>query len=170
MSVKTTTSMTRCPGCGLQLPQGSGVYEGYYHCTPECWSVYTEAIGAEFGNAPLFGRVHQLTVDTYALQHAGGDHKPKSITVHLVGLCLQLELGIASFNTAPRLVKLAEATSTWPHFEPPAKAGPLTVFDVAMADSPVQHEERVRAWAAQVWGGWKRHHAAAFELAHHLLN
>ena len=51
-----------CPGCGLELPLSGRVYAGYYHTSPECWSVYEEVLGTEFGNAPLFGRIHQLTV------------------------------------------------------------------------------------------------------------
>lgn len=47
-------------------------YDGYYNCSAECWSVCTEVLGSEFGNALLFGHVHQMTVDTYALQHAEG--------------------------------------------------------------------------------------------------
>jgi hypothetical protein len=31
----------------------SAVYEGYYNTSPECWSVYTEVLGSEFGNALL---------------------------------------------------------------------------------------------------------------------
>jgi hypothetical protein len=65
-------------------------YAGYYNTSPECWEVYTEVLGAEFSNAVLFGQVHQLTVATYAVQHAGGPHSEKSIGVHLTGLYLTL--------------------------------------------------------------------------------
>ncbi|MEA2336312.1 MAG: hypothetical protein QOE82_319 [Thermoanaerobaculia bacterium] len=30
-------------------------YDGYFNCSPECWSVFTEVIGREFSNAVLFG-------------------------------------------------------------------------------------------------------------------
>ena len=43
----------------------------YYNLSPECWSVYTEVLEAEYSNGLLFGQVHQLTVDAYAVQHAG---------------------------------------------------------------------------------------------------
>lgn len=75
-----------CPGCGLAMPLGdTTVYDGYFNTSPECWSVFTEVVGHEFGNAVVFGQVHQLTVDAYAVQHAGGSHPDKSIAVHLVG-------------------------------------------------------------------------------------
>jgi len=49
----------------------------------------------------------------------------------------------------------------WPHFEPPAASGAMTVFDVAIADD---HAEAVRAWANQVWNAWSAHHAAVAEM------
>ena len=38
-------------------------YDGGYNTSPECWDVFTEIIGKEFGNALLLGQAHQLTVD-----------------------------------------------------------------------------------------------------------
>ena len=58
-------------------------------------------LAREFQNAPLFGQIHQLTVDAYAVQHAGGRHPDKSVCVHLVGLYLENELGIKSTDVAP---------------------------------------------------------------------
>src|ERR1041384_6466827 len=70
---------TTCPGCGLEMPaRPDAPPDGYYNTTRECWSVFTEVVGAEFANALLFGRAHQLTVDTYAVQHAGGPHPDNS--------------------------------------------------------------------------------------------
>jgi len=60
-------------------------YQGYYNTSPECWDVYTEVLGSEFSNPVLFGQVHQLSVDTYAVQHAGGAHPDKSIAIHVCG-------------------------------------------------------------------------------------
>ena len=45
----------------------AAVNRGYYNATPECFSVYTEVLGSEFQNVLLYGQVHQLTVDTYAV-------------------------------------------------------------------------------------------------------
>ena len=63
-------SMRICPGCGLEMPLAYRVYECNFNSSPECWSVFEEVLAAEFQNAVLFGQVHQLTVDTYAVQHA----------------------------------------------------------------------------------------------------
>ncbi|HKQ60277.1 MAG TPA: DUF5946 family protein [Candidatus Polarisedimenticolaceae bacterium] len=154
-----------CPGCGLELPRTDPPYDRYYHASPECWSVYGEVLAREYQNAVLFGQVHQLTVDSYAVQHAGGPHPDKSVDVHLTGLHLVLVAGIAPPEVPPRLQRLVQAVTSWPHFAPPAERGPLTVFDVALADSPQQHAEQVRRWAAQLWEAWSPHHAAIAELA-----
>jgi len=152
-----------CPGCGLAMPRNPAAPpDGYYNCSPECWSVYTEVLEKEYSNAVFFGRVHQMTVDSYAVQHAGGPHPDKSVDVHLVGLHLVLIDGVRPPDVPPRLQQLVSRTKVWPHFEPPANAGPLTVFDVALADD---HAVTVRAWAEQVLSAWAAHHAAIAALA-----
>lgn len=154
---------TRCPGCGLTMPASeAATYDGKFNASPECWSVFTEVIGAEFSNAALFGRVHQLTVDAYAVQHAGGRHPDKSVDVHLSGLYLVLERGIPPTSVAPLLQQLATRVSEWPHFDPPNIVWPRTVFDVAMADD---HVIAVREWSASVWAGWGRSHGAVAKFA-----
>lgn len=67
----------------------------YYNMSAECWDLYTEVLATEYSNAFLFGQIHQLTVDTYAVQHAGGPHPDKSVDIHLSGLYLALQKGIA---------------------------------------------------------------------------
>lgn len=154
-----------CPGCGLSMPVSSSAsYDGYFHTSPECWSVFTEVIGLEFSNAFLFGRVHQLTVDSYAVQHAGGNHPDKSVVIHLAGLYLSLVVGVAPVKVPGFLQRLAGSVSSWPHLLPPAEAASITVFDVAMSDSILDHIDRVREWAAQVWESWSLHHRETRDL------
>ncbi|HSG81336.1 MAG TPA: DUF5946 family protein, partial [Gemmatimonadota bacterium] len=105
-------------------------------------------------------RAHQLTVDAYAVQHAGGEHPDKSMAIHLSGLYLVLEKGHRPPEVPQLLQRIAASDPAWPHFQPPADRGALTVWDVAMADSPEQHIEQVRGWAAAVWGAWSQHHEA----------
>jgi Family of unknown function (DUF5946) len=139
---------------------------GYYNASDECWSLFTEVIGAEFSNAVLFGQVHQLTVDAYAVQHAGGPHPDKSVAVHLSGVYLAIERGIPPASIAPLLQQLATRVHDWPHFDPPSVVWPRTIFDVAMADD---HTAAVREWSAGVWAGWGGHHEAiATFVATHL--
>lgn len=99
-----------CPGCGLRMPVSeTAFYDGYFNTSPECWMVFTEVVGAEFSRPPLFGRAHQLTVDTYAMQHTGGPHPDKSVTVHLAGLYLVLERGFSPTSVPGYLQLLASA-------------------------------------------------------------
>lgn len=103
-----TDATTTCPGCGLELPADpAAVFDGYYHVAPECWRVYTEVLGCEFGDVVLFGQVHQLTVDTYAVQHAGGPHPGKSVAVHLAELHRMLAHGNKPPDVARRMQRLA---------------------------------------------------------------
>ena len=160
--------MRSCPGCGLEMPLSPRAYDRKFHASAECWSVFEEVLAAEFQDAVLFGQVHQLTVDTYAVQHAGGNHPDKSVCIHLVGLYLVLERSVAPVDVPRRLQRLAVRTS-WPHLEPPEERGRLTVCDVALADSPQTKALRVRGWAAEVWKAWSAHHDVARELANDLV-
>lgn len=155
-----------CPGCGLTMRRDeTGLYEGYYQASPECWSLFTEVLGREFGNAVLFGQVHQMTVDAYAVQHAGGAHPDKSVDVHLVGLYLMLEKGAPPPRVAPLLQRLAARVQEWPHFPGPSSTARQTVLDVALCASVEEHADAVRRWAREVWETWAPAHREIAVLA-----
>ena len=156
--------MSVCPGCGLTLPAGDTTYDRKFNASAECWATFETVIAAEFQNPALFGQVHQLTVDAYAVQHAGGSHPDKSVCIHLAGLQLTLEQGLRPVDVPPRLQRLARRAS-WPHLDVRAERASLTIGDVAGATSLTLHAERVRAWAQAVWSAWAPHHATARELA-----
>jgi hypothetical protein len=150
------------------MPAGGQSYDRKFHASAECWSLFEQLIAAEFQNAVLFGQVHQLTVDAYAVQHAGGRHPDKSVCIHLVGLYLVLERRVKPVEVPPLLQRVARRTS-WPHLAPPEQTGLLTVRDVALADSAQTHAVRVREWAEGVWGAWSPHLEVARELAGRLV-
>lgn len=156
---------TICPGCGLRMPaRKTATSRGYYNTSDECWDLYTEVLATEYSNAVLFGQVHQLTVDSYAVQHPGGPHPDKSIDIHLCGLYLGLEKGIRSPYIPPLLQRLVGTIEVWPHYEPPTERGALTVFDVALCDSSEAHIRVVREWAQAVWECWSEHHEKVARL------
>ena len=144
----------------------NAVYEGYYHCSAECWSVYADVLGFEFANAVVFRQVHQLTVDTYAVQHAGGGHPDKSIAVHLAGLHAAFDLNMPSIQIPRLLQRLAECVDVWPHFPPPDSTGPVNALAVALACSPQVHVERVRKWSRMVWIAWSFYHRDIAAFVH----
>ena len=137
----------------------SARYEGGFHASPECWEVFTEVLGKEFSNAVLFGQVHQLTVDEYAAQHAGGRHRDKSVVIHLCGLHLVLDRELRPTEVPPLFQRIAGVVKTWPHLSPPNGLSAMTVFDVALAESPQDHARIVRDWANFVWRKWSEQHA-----------
>lgn len=89
------------------------VYLGYYNTSPECWGLYTEVLGAEYSNDLLFGQVQKLTVDSYAVQHAGGQHPDKSIAIHLCGLYLVLHRGLRPTRVPPLLQRLSDTVQVF---------------------------------------------------------
>ena len=150
-----------CPGCRLRMPVGDTPYNGYYNTSDECWTVYSEVLGTEFSNALIFSQVHQLTVDTYAVQHTGGSHPDKSVDVHLAGLYLALVLGVPSIQIPGHLQQIVRSVGRgWPHFTPPRSTGPMDISSIAMASNPAEHVNRCRRWAAVVWDSWNTHHTA----------
>ena len=145
----------KCPGCGLELPiDKKAIYNGFYCTSPECWNVYTEVLGLEYSSAVLFGQVHQLTVDTYAAQHAGGSHPDKSIAIHLSGLHLVFERNLSPKDVPRKLQRLADTVRKWPHFTRPRDTGSMTVFDVTRCSTLESHVNCVREWASIVWKAW----------------
>ena len=155
-----------CPGCGLSMPRReAATYHGYYNASPECWLVYTEILATEYSNAVLFGQIHQLSVDSYAVQHAGGSHPDKSVDVHLCGLHLVLVQGAKPVTVPPMLQRLASVVDRWPHFVPPPLVSSITVLDVALAKAMSDHIEIVQRWSRLVWDGWSEHHDAVAALA-----
>jgi hypothetical protein len=149
------------------MPPSGRSYDRKFHASAECWSVFEEVQAAEFQDPVLSGQVRQLTVDAYAVQHAGGRHPDKSVCVHLVGLYLAVERGVAPVDV-PRQLQQLTSRAGWPHLDPPGERASLTVRDVALAGSPEAHARRVREWAAEVWRIWAPHHPVARELARNL--
>jgi hypothetical protein len=156
----------RCPGCGAEFAPTYAAYDRKFNASAECWTAFEAVIAVEFQSAALFGQVHQLTVDAYATQHAGGRHPDKSVCVHLVGLHLVIERGVKPPDVPARLQRLASDTTQWPHFEQPADAGAFTIQHVLEAHGEsAEHARRVREWAAAVWESWRGEHERIRGLA-----
>jgi hypothetical protein len=152
-----------CPGCATSLPSSQLLYEGYFNTTPECWSLFTEVQGKQYGNVLLGRYTHQSTVDAYAAQHAGANHPDKSVAIHLLGLYLVIVQDVDPLEVAPKQQHIASRRANWPGLIRPENQGVLTIFDVAMSDDD-DHIETVDAWAREVWAMWDRHHQTIAEL------
>jgi hypothetical protein len=79
--------------------------------------------------------------------------------VHLIRLHLQLERGLPYDRANDAMLDMSSRLKE--HFvwlDPPDHLGDVTVLDVLGARDPEEHVERVRGWAASVWGAWAPHH------------
>ena len=127
--------------------------------SPACWALYGEALAREYGD-PNYSRLHQVTVDTYAVQHPGVPERRsiQSVAVHLITLCLVVEEG-ADPREGPKLHERLAGSPSFRWLEPPSPNGHITVADVLQAQTPAEHERVVEAWARDVWAAWEQHHA-----------
>jgi hypothetical protein len=80
-----------CPGCGLVVPATDGPTHEYFGSSPGGRPLFRRAVGREFSD-PAYFAVHQVTVDTYAVQHPGRPERRsvQSVGLHLMTLCLFL--------------------------------------------------------------------------------
>ena len=141
------------------LSSHAGPTHPYIGASPACWALFGEVLAREYGD-PKYFRLHQVTVDTYAVQHPGLPERRsiQSVAVHLITLCLVLEDG-ADPAEGPKLHKRLAVSNSFHWLEPPHPNGRITVADVLEARTPAEHEALVDAWARDVWVAWKPHHA-----------
>jgi hypothetical protein len=128
-----------CPSCGARLGGRAGCQTMFDQLSTRAWT------------SPLRGSVHNLVVDTYAMQHPEEYGKsPKSYAAHLTALCAALE------NPGDR--RLYWAISRWLDGratvdKPPLvdRRGDMTIAGVADPRAEEEFPELVRQWARRVW-------------------
>ncbi|MFW2340855.1 MAG: DUF5946 family protein [Acidimicrobiia bacterium] len=163
IAISTHQRPIECPGCGIRLPTTQVVYTGYFNTSSECWDLFSEVQGVQYSNAMLARHAHQLTIDAYAAQHAGGDHPAKSVAIHLSGLHLVYDAGLDPLRVAAIQQRIATSTHQWPVFEVVPETRTSTIFEVAMAGED-DHVESVRSWSSTVWSDWAEYHSAIADL------
>ncbi|MGO9178941.1 MAG: DUF5946 family protein [Candidatus Limnocylindrales bacterium] len=147
-----------CPGCGLRAPPGGIPLDRPLNASPECWGLHAELVGFELNHPVLVGRYHQLTVDAYGAQHAGGPTGRIRVAYSLVGLHLALEQGRSGAAVCALHQRMGRADASWPDFRRPHSTGALTVADVVEAGARIGsvegHAASVERWARSVWDAW----------------
>ena len=122
---------------------------------------------SSIGSAPWHGRVHargavhNLVVDTYAMQHPEEYcRSPKSYVQHLTALCCGVE--------APNDPSLYWAIPRWldgpTALERPANIesrGTMTIADICNPANDDRYTELDRRWAQDVWAAYAVHHELA---------
>lgn len=161
-----------CPGCGLVADPGGIPLDRPLNASPECWALHAELAGFELRDPSLVGRFHQMTVDAYGAQHAGGPTSPIRVAYSLVGLHLAFERGWTGVKVRDFHARMGRPEASWPTFERPTTTGDLTVADVvaagARAGSHDGHAAAVERWARAVWVAWRPQHADVATLARRL--
>ena len=163
-------STTTCPGCGLVLARRDDAPPPRrQHASPECLALLGEVSGREIEHAALLGPWHQMTVDAYGAQHAGGATPPIGPAFALLGLCLALERGRSGLEVRAAHGYLARTKRAWPSFVPPTGGWSRTVADPAAAAEPGAHAAAVAEWGRSVWDAWSAEHGQVRRMADELL-
>jgi len=151
----------RCHGCGAVVPDlpETRTRAEYVGSAPGCWQLYTELLAQEYSDI-RYASAHQITVDTYMVQHPGVPERrsAQSVAVHLVGLCLMLERGRTGLELPGLRKRFVELHPKFPWLTPPGSVGEFTVVDILSASSPEEHRALVDRWAGSTWQAWSAHH------------
>lgn len=154
-----------CPGCGLQLPLNGGETHPYIGASPACWALYGVVLAREYGD-PEYMRIHQLTVDTYAVQHPGlaEARSIRSVWGHLASLHMQIEQRAPAAVARTVIKRVAAEADSLGWLVPPRHRGSMTIAEVARALSSAEHSRLVTAWARNVWAAWAEHHGRVAQV------
>ena len=149
----------RCPGCGLVAPATSGPVHPYVASSAACWAIYGGVLAREYEDRE-YGRLHQVTVDAYAVQHPGVPERRtiQSVAIHLITLCLFFEQRLDP-KAGPALHKRLADHSSFQWLKPPSPNGTMTIAEVARASDADEHLRLVDMWARDIWTAWRFHHA-----------
>jgi len=143
-----------CDDCGAVVPEGKA----------GCLKIFEAVLAREFSDY-RYGKIHRLTVDTYALQHPEAYMRSgKSFAAHLTGMwaALEHEDPLALNRTVQKW--LSANPSIDKPIRLPVQRGNLTITHIHGAGDANEHTERVRQWARDVWSAWSEHHQLAKEL------
>jgi hypothetical protein len=145
--------LSRCPGCGLLLPETHGDPPPRWNASPACLLLASDlACYTVAKQDPEF--IHQHAVDAYAAQHAGGQTRNITVVFGLIGLYLAVEKGYKGRQVQQAHMRIARTRRDWPRLEPPARPAGITVQDVLLAGSDAEKDAMIRAWMAAVWESW----------------
>ena len=144
-----------CFSCGGDFERCDGPTHKYMLSSPGCWKAYGELLAREYENTQLFGAVHRLTVDAYALQHPGdlSDRRAtQSVWIHYAALHLALVDEVSHATIPARMQALTN--KTFPPLPPVPPSHSVTLADV-VAEKASNHVLAVRTWAESAYGEWE---------------
>lgn len=138
-----------CPSCGARAGGRAGCQAAFDVLLARAWESAARA------------SVHNLAVDTYAMQHAEEyGRSAKSYAAHLTALCWAIDAGGDQrvYWGIPRWL------DTSPAIQRPANLtlrGRTTVLDVLRPEPEDAYPALVRRWAQDVWAAYAPQHVLA---------
>jgi hypothetical protein len=144
----------RCFACSGSFEAVEGPTHQYMLSSPGCWNAYGTLLAREYESPMLFGAVHRLTVDAYALQHPGNpsDRRArKSVWIHYAALYLSLRKK-ENHVRIPRVMQKLTVRS-FPALPPAPALFDVTLEDV-LAQGATNHISAVKAWANCAFEAW----------------
>lgn len=153
-----------CPGCGSADPEVTGPPPAELVASAACYDRFTALLARSYRD-PGARRLHQLIVDAYVAQHAGGRSRREvqQVALCLMTLCLFCEDGCDPADGPALHQQMVRRRPPFRWLQPPSGHGPLTAADALAAQGPAEQERVLRRWAEQVWRSWAAHHATVRE-------
>src|SRR5262245_36235278 len=118
--------MIPCVGCRALVPDVEAPAHRHVGCSPGCWAIFGEVLAREYSDY-RYGRVHLITVDTYAAQHPGtpSPQSIRSVALHLLRLHCLLELGYEGERAYGIMRRAADRKRVYSWLDPPDHPGAL---------------------------------------------
>ncbi len=140
-----------CSDCGVEVPDDMAA----------CSNLFDAVLARDFSDYQYF-QTHRMLVDAYSLQHPDQYMRSgKSFAAHLTGMCAAMEYtGDTLVNRAVQQWLNGAKVLTKPDKLPDFR-GSITVLYVYEAMNGLDHNNRVREWAADVWRAWASLHDLA---------
>lgn len=149
-----------CLGCGAVFVAMQGPVHAYMDSSPACWHAFGQVLAREYTD-PELSAVHRLSVDSYAVQHPGGDSRQavQSVGIHLSRLCMLLERGLSPEHANAAMLRIGKMKASMYKLSRPTSLGSVTVADVLATTNAKDHVTATRRWAQSAWQAWSAHHA-----------
>jgi len=155
-----------CPGCRLLFKSENLLSSERFNASGECYKLFNKLSAYTLSNSDE-RFIHQLIVDAYGAQHAGGCTKNITVIFALIGLCLVIE-----HNYTGRQVQLFHMKipkQHWPYLEPPKSSASIKINDVVNAKTNIQKELLIRKWVNAVWNSWVEQHKYIRRIVNNLI-
>jgi hypothetical protein len=148
-------TQTVCFGCGARVAAVDGPLHRYIGASAGCWTVHGEVLARRYAD-PRFADPGLLVGNSYPVQHPGlpSAQSIQSVGVHLIGLYLALECGVAGGTLYRALQAAADGSGRFHWLTPPTDAYPTTIVDVRDATDPDTAAAVEARLGAETWAAW----------------